>query len=70
MMVNSCLLMSFDPSSVGNRRRWLLEWLDEGDAFRTEAEYARLLAPHFAIVHREEIVDQFYRTLVLRCRKA
>ncbi len=49
---------------------WLLEWLDEGDAFRTEAEYVRLLAPYFAIVHREEIVDQFYRTLVLRCRKA
>jgi SAM-dependent methyltransferase len=48
----------------------LLEWLDEGDSFRTEAQYVELLAPHFAVVHREEIVDQFYRTLVLRCRKA
>jgi SAM-dependent methyltransferase len=48
----------------------LLEWLDEGSSFRTEAEYDRLLTPHFAIVHREEIVDQFYRTLVVRCRKA
>jgi SAM-dependent methyltransferase len=48
----------------------LLEWLDEGDSFRTESEYVRLLTPHFAIVRREEIVDQFYRTLVLRCRKA
>jgi SAM-dependent methyltransferase len=48
----------------------LLEWLDEGDSFRTEGEYESLLAPHFAVAHREEIVDQFYRTLVLRCRKA
>ncbi len=49
---------------------WILEWLDEGDSFRTEAEYAKLLGPHFAVAHREEIVDQFYRTIVLRCRKA
>ncbi len=48
----------------------LLEWLDEGDSFRTEAEYAALLAPHFTVANREVIVDQFYRTLVLRCRKA
>jgi len=48
----------------------LLEWLDEGDFFRTEAQYVALLAPHFGINQREEFVDQFYRTVFFRCGKA
>jgi SAM-dependent methyltransferase len=53
--------------------RWaarLLEWLDEGESFRTETEYLDLLTAHFVISEREEFVDQFYRTVVFRCRKA
>ena len=53
--------------------RWaanLLEWLDEGESFRTEAEYVDLLTTHFQISQREEFVDQFYRTVAFRCRKA
>jgi len=48
----------------------LLEWLDEGNSFRTEADYLALLASFFVVEHRQEIVDQFYRTVVMRCRKA
>ena len=47
----------------------LLEWLDEGEWFRTEQQYARLLATHFVIESREQFVDQFFRTIVLTCRK-
>jgi SAM-dependent methyltransferase len=53
--------------------RWaasLLEWLDEGESFRTEAEYVHLLTTHFEIGQREEFIDQFYRTVAFRCRKA
>jgi SAM-dependent methyltransferase len=48
----------------------LLEWLDEGESFRTEDACLALLAPYFIVEHREALVDQFYRTVVLRCRKA
>lgn len=47
----------------------VLEWLDEGDAFRTENEYLTLLKTHFAPEEKLVLVDQFYRTLFLRCRK-
>lgn len=47
----------------------VLERLDEGDSFRTEAEYQRLLGAEFAISERRELVDQFYRTIFFTCRK-
>jgi SAM-dependent methyltransferase len=47
----------------------LLEWLDEGRWFRTENDYVDLLRAEFAIVQKRQITDQFYRTLVLSCRK-
>ena len=47
----------------------LLEWLDEGRWFRKEEEYVDLLREEFFIAEKRVIVDQFYRTLVLSCRK-
>jgi SAM-dependent methyltransferase len=47
----------------------LLEWFDEGRWFRQEEDYLNLLREEFSIVQTRVIVDQFYRTLVLSCRK-
>ena len=47
----------------------LLEWCDEGRWFRKEEDYVDLLREKFFIAEKRLIVDQFYRTLVLRCRK-
>jgi SAM-dependent methyltransferase len=47
----------------------LLELLDEGRWFRTEDDYLDLLGKEFFIAQKRQIVDQFYRTLVLSCRK-
>lgn len=47
----------------------LLEWLDEGRWFRKENDYIDLLDDEFLIVQKRQMVDQFYRTLVLSCRK-
>lgn len=47
----------------------LLEWLDEGRWFRTETDYLDLLGDEFLIEQKRRIVDQFYSTLVLSCRK-
>jgi SAM-dependent methyltransferase len=48
----------------------LLEQLDEGDSFRTEAQYLKLVSSQFLICDRRELVDQFYRTIFLACRKS
>lgn len=47
----------------------LLEWFDEGRWFRREEDYVNLLREEFFIAEQRLIVDQFYRTLVLSCRK-
>lgn len=47
----------------------LLELLDEGNWFREEEDYLRLLGDEFVITKNQEITDQFYRTLVLFCQK-
>lgn len=47
----------------------LLEWFDEGRWFRNEEDYVDLLREEFFIAENKVIVDQFYRTLVLCCRK-
>lgn len=47
----------------------VLEWLDEGDWFREEEDYVRLLGEEFVITEEQKIIDQFYRTLVLFCRR-
>jgi SAM-dependent methyltransferase len=47
----------------------LLEWFDEGRWFRREEDYVELLGEEFLIAEKRLIVDQFYRTLVLSCRK-
>ena len=47
----------------------LLEWLDEGKWFRNEVDHVDFLARKFLIERKQIIYDQFYRTLVLFCRK-
>jgi len=47
----------------------VLELLDEGNWFREEDDYVRLLGEEFSITEKQQITDQFYRTLVLFCRK-
>lgn len=46
-----------------------LEWLDEGNNFRAEEEYRRAMERQFEITAREELVDQFFRTVFYDCRK-
>ncbi len=48
---------------------WILETLDEGHSFREEEDYLKLLKDGFRIESRREVVDQFYRTLFIVCRK-
>ena len=47
----------------------MLEFVDRGKCFRTEAEYSNLLNREFFIQCRRELVEQFYRTILVRCQK-
>ncbi|MBX7168147.1 MAG: class I SAM-dependent methyltransferase [Pirellulales bacterium] len=46
---------------------WSLEWLDEGNHFRDEQQYREALERHYHIAAREELVDQFFRTVFYDC---
>ena len=47
----------------------MLEFIDRGAFFRTQSEYRQLLQREFHIQGQRELVEQFYRTILLRCQK-
>lgn len=48
---------------------WTLEWLDEGNNFRAEDAYRAALERHYQITARDELVDQFFRTVFYDCQR-